>query len=1301
MIKNITIGLFLFITATFAFVWFTFRQYTLQEIQYKKNATLLDRKNHTDGFIPGPARLVSRRDRSRPVPTGNEPTRSAQEKLTQSDHENELNEEGELPKEQTIREALDLEKLRTQDVALGYVPYERKALAIQQTLIKQQALLRRPDSALANDVRKLHWTSQGPYQTGGRTRAILVDLNDATRKTVIIGGIDGGIWMTSDITATNPVWKINNDWMQSLSIGALAQDPVQKNVMYAGTGDGDGTDARGVGIFKSIDDGATWNLLPATSGGSFNTTMEILVTPDSGIVYAATFAGMYKSKDQGNSWYKVLGSGSAYGFATDNFYNIQRGSDGVLFAATASGLYKSALNGEVKTWEKVSANPGFPTDFSRIQMAVASASPNIVYVFGSEGGKASAVYKTLDAGVTWQNMGKLVWQDGCSGSSNGTDITRTQAWYDLTLTVAPNNPNVIYLGGVDLFRSLDGGSTWSQITSWDGGGCRPYNHADQHGFIFEPDNPAVAYSGNDGGIFRIENANGAAPTFKAKNSGYVSTQFYAAAIHPDSNNNYFIAGAQDNGTRIVAPGSDRQVIGGDGFLCFIDQNNPNIQIGSIYYGQFAVSKDGGKSFSGGTKTNGHFLTPADYDPKTKILYAQSLTAGVNLWRFNVVDNTVNRGTFDNFTSTDVGLIRVDPNVANRVYIGSNKGVLLRANDAEIGNMIHVEQIGNFGGYISSIDIQNGDSSHLLVTISNYGQPNNIYESRDAGKTWRGCSGKKIADNLPDMPVRWGMFNPLNASQALIATETGVWSTALLNGDSTIWSPPVPGRGSPIVRVEMLHYRSSDKSLLAATFGRGLWTSNSLAAPAAVAAFDQITYTEAPVNFNGERSKAADTYRWNYGDGGTDNNENSIHSFAAPGVYSVSLTVNDSIVTSGNIKVLPSLGVPYTPDVAGYEGDFEKGDTHFGVNTVNSAGSSFERGVSTVNGKDGTHGGKNAYAVAPGDQAYKPGTLTELYTPNFDLSVRKLYALGFWAKFITKQGYDGFNVEYSFDKGISWNQLGSKDIPNWYNYRNDALQSGAFPIGASYFSGDNNEWTQFKFNISGLGGHKDVAFRFVFRSDHTTGLAGLAIDDVEVIEYDADPKTKIIALNGAFSKLPKDNGVVINLNWTTQPEFYATHFVVEQSLTGGNNFDSIATVKAQGVLSVDPIDYSIKTGGYKDVYFFRIKSISKDSTSGYQYVFYSPIVVVKRNPDAAVAINAVFPNPFKAQINISFTDDVTEVAQFQLFDALGRLILEKNQSAPGFYYELATGDLSAGNYFLKIKIGNTILKTIHLTSGDFK
>jgi hypothetical protein len=1199
------------------------------------------------------------------------------------------------PKAERINEAIEMEKERTLDPTLGYVPRERKLIALEQTLRRQQTLAQNGTFA-RGALSRARWTNRGPNNVGGRSRAILVDISDSTRKTVFVASATGGLWKTTDITAVKPVWKLVDDWSAALAISSIVQDLNNPKIMYLGTGDVAAGDAPGKGVMKSTDGGTTWTLLAATTTGGFNKCSALSINPANGDVFVSTIDnGLHRSSDAGATWNKVLGSGVA-GFAANTTWRVQQVGN-TIFAATSNNVYKSTSNGDVGSWTSLSTiNNGFPTGLSRMEMAVAPSNANIIYLVGNQNGIGSAVYTTIDGGANWRATPRLSWRDG-GGAASIADFTRGQAWYDLSLAVSPTNPNVAYVGGVDLFRTVDGGSSWSQVSSWTGANY-PYVHADHHGFTFEPGNGSVGYVGCDGGLFRVTNAE-TNFAYSGKNDNYITTLLYSCAIHPTAGTNYYLAGAQDNGSHQISTGGvapSRSVLGGDGFYCFINQNNPNYQIVSLYNGAFSLSTNAGSSFSGGTNSRGKFLTPCDLDNATNIFYAQSNAN--DLWRWNLATNQavavdVSNVALSNGTSSVVSHIGSDPNMPNRIYVGTTGGQLYRIDDAHNGTSLTAVAVGGgFGGNVSSIDVQRGNANHLLLTVSSYGARNSIWESRDAGNTWIGSEGINIANNLPDMPVRWGIFNPNNANQAMIATDFGVWTTENLNGDNTTWLPPFVGRGTPLVRTDMLRLRQSDKIVVAATYGRGLWTTGVFSTPSVAANYPQVGYKNGAVEFKGENSNSAETFLWNFGDTKTDTLENTTHAYANIGTYNVSLKINNdnSLISNGSVKILPDLNTPYKASTNGYQGNFDGADTDFGVNHV--SGSKFERGKSTINGKDGTHSGANAYVVGLNESSVQPNTTTMLYLPNYNFSQPGIYELSFWAKYITQNGYDGFNIEYSYDKGLNWVQLGTSNDANWYNSRVVPDGSG-FLTNQNYFTGSNNEWTKFKLNVSRFAGRSNVAFRVVFKSGATSPLAGMAIDDFEIGKYEGDSKTQLVELTGGFAR----SGVSIDINWATLPEYYAQTFVLEMS-ENGFKFDSIANVPATGFLSIDKQSYTRNVGGaVRDLYYFRIKSTNKDVASNYNYTFYSPILIVKRDGLLGLEVNKVSPNPFIDRLAISFTDVVGKPVQFRLLDAAGRVVIDETVDVAGVSHILQTGRLAQGMYLLNVKIEGKDAQTVKVMS----
>ena len=1169
----------------------------------------------------------------------------------------------------SIKGALEDNFERTKDPALGYPPTERLAAALAYAQRLQAEMLTEQKSL--SGLASARWRERGPNNRGGRTRAILIDQNDPTRRTIWAGSVAGGLWKCNDITADPPVWEILDDYLENMAIGALAQDPVNPQIIYMGTGEGfNNLDAvRGRGIFKTEDGGNTWEVLASTLTTTFRFTRDLFVHPITRDVYAATAQGMFRSQNEGESWTRVLGIPA--NLANGNIYDIQYAeSTGMIFASNSNSVWRSP-DGNPNTWQNIGTPAsGFPDGLSRVEMSVSRTNPNLIYVIGNLGGGASNVYMTNNGGQTWLQRAR-------PNNANGSEFTNGQAWYDLEIAVDPFNPDHVIAGGVRIMRSLNGGATWTFFAD--------NMHVDHHKFVFDPQQQGVIYFGNDGGIYRSQN--GSAPTVDNKNLGYNVTQFYACALHPEAGSNYMLGGTQDNNSlQLNAPGitSARNVRGGDGMFCHIDQINPSIQMVSSQFARYSISTNGGQTWTNAVNLEGRFVSPSDYDSESKIMYSQTNAEGADFYRWNLLTGDTELARIGTFT-VNISAITVDPNVPNRVYFGAfSNGRIFRVDNAHTGEVVTGVALSPLTGTVSSIDIERGNPDHMLATVSNYGVPS-VFETFNGGQSWTNVDG-----NLPDMPIRWGIFNPANNRQAMIATEAGVWATEFLDGSNTMWFPPMPGQGTPLVRTDMLRVRQSDRTVLAATHGRGLYTSTVFSEPSARAIIPPIAYQNANIRFLGEISANADSYFWEFGDGNTSTAENPEHTFSAPGEYEVTLTVNEEFTTTSSIQVLPDRPLPYQPGQAAYGGDFEGFSEQYAVQTLN--GSAFERGKSNIPRKDGTRSGENAFVLGIEETFYQANTHTMLYLPSFDFSQPTLYDFSFWGKWEIHNGFDGFRVEYSTDKGSTWEPLGNEVLPTWYNYRNSNLTGASFPDGSAYFTGNRINWTEYKLNVSFLAGNRDVAFRFVFRSDGIGNHTGLAIDDVKITRFEGEVVTKLINFSGAFP-----NGTDIRLDWNTLPEYYCRTFEVERSING-RDFERIATVPATGVLSADPQAYSHTSLGQRPLYFFRLKVINENEPTGYNFEFYSPVIVMQRRT-AETLVNRVFPSPFGSAVGVTFNGIVEEVVEYDLFDIAGRLVLRGKTAGPGAYLEIDTGErLAKGVYVLRLRIGDNAQETFKIAGG---
>lgn len=729
-------------------------------------------------------------------------------------------------KEQLVEFAFQQEFDKTRDLSTNVVPSERLKIA-------RDVAAQKLSSSRFAPIPGITWEERGPNNVGGRTRAIMYDLNDAPNyNTVFAGGVGGGLWRTTDINAANPNWTPINDFWENIAISAIAQDPANPNDIYVGTGEAWlNLDAqRGNGIWKSTDGGATFNQLPSTDNANFYYINKIVVS--NGAILAAirsgSFAngGIYRSTDGGASWTRTLSSGGGGSIASD----IEVAANGDLYAgmglAYTDGIYKSTDNGQ--NWTKVfDSDAG--TNEQRIELATAPSDANVVYaLFEADG--VPPIRKTTNGGATWTDMTTPQWYDqNCSSLS--ADWTRTQDWYDLIAIVDPTDANDVYIGGVDLFKSTDGANNWTQISHWyQSNGCGyPANrvvHADQHSMAVNPGDNGEVLFGHDGGVSLSTNADAANPanmTFASKSGNYNVTQFYACATSNEAGGNRFLAGAQDNGShRYLSTGmnSTTEVTGGDGAFCHIDQDNPNIQITSYVYNNYYITTNawGGGTQSANLGNTGRFINPTDYDSDANILYGAEAANTYSYIRNVGSGNNTGTTTVGTFGGT-VSAVMVSPNTANRVFFGVSGGNVVRVDNANTNSptatLIGGTGSGFPGGYVSCVAVERGDDDHLLVTFSNYGA-NSVWETTNGGTSWTSVEG-----DLPDMPVRWAEFNPNNSDQAIIGTELGVWTTDNLNGGSTSWGPSNANLAN--TRIDMLQFRPSDNLLLAATHGRGLFT----------------------------------------------------------------------------------------------------------------------------------------------------------------------------------------------------------------------------------------------------------------------------------------------------------------------------------------------------------------------------------------------------------------------------------------------------------------------------------------------
>jgi PKD repeat protein len=1180
-----------------------------------------------------------------------------------------LTPKGKVPKRDRMDMAWQHEFDITRDPNTMTVPRERLMAAYEYTRTLQQSANR-----MAGALTDITWTERGPMNVSGRTRSLVISSLDPSGQTVFAAGVGGGIWKTTNISSSTPDWVPVNDFFANIAITTIAQDPSDGQIIYFGTGEGwSNADAiRGDGIWKSTDGGTTFTQMAGTANNSsYHYVNKVVVHPTTGDLYAATNSGLFRFVQATSTWSKVLGNGS--GSAINSMADVEIAADGAIIASTgagfagADGVYRST-SGNLSSFTKLnSGTNGFPTSgFYRIELACAPSNAAVIYalVHSSASDGLLNIYKSTDTGANWTTCTKP--SDADPGIAN--DITRGQAWYDLSIAVDPGNSNTLIVGGIDLFKSTTGGNNWQQLTHWYGGFGFQNVHADQHAVVYR--NSSEIYFTNDGGIYRSING-GTTITFAGTN--FNVTQYYACAIHPALGSNKHLAGSQDNGSQQYStPGINNtvEVTGGDGAYCHIDQQNESLQFTSYVYNNYYRSTDGGGTFTSiRSNNNGSFINPTDFDDSNKVFYG-CYRAGEYTRLLNAGSNT----TWDNiaisaFNAERVSAISCSPITPYRVFFGLRNGRVVRVDNAHTASPTGVLLNGSGTGFpifgsttISCIAIENDDDNHLLVTVSNYGVTS-VWETKNGGANWLAVEG-----NIPDMPVRFALFNPLDSSSAMIATELGVWTTDNLNGASTVWGPSNTGLAN--VRTNMLQIRGSDNIVIAATHGRGLYSTDYFSpAYAEFVADHMVAYTNKPIQFT-DGSVKANSWSWNFGDATSSTLKNPVKSYANPGVYTVTLQINGNAglvkTRTSYITVLPNRGTPYTPSNGG---SFDTNANDFAGEYI--GGTKWQRGSSAVANKNGTRSGSFAW-VTNLTGNYSDNTQAVLYTPNFYCMAPGTYTLKFYRKNKFEIGYDGYRVEYSLNKGDTWNILGTNG-GSWYDYANPGTTS--FPAGEPYFNSDNlTNFVLAQLDVSFLAGNANVAFRFVFRSDELFVEAGVAIDDFELI---GPNNTQLPVSLGSFTGRRKvaDNF----LSWNTFSEVDNKGFYLERSFDGFK-FEPITFINGAGTTSVlqeyNYTDRNILSGKT----YYRLLQVDFDG----DYAYSRTIALSGNAPsDAWVRL---FPVPVHSTLNLLFTDVPEEEVVVTIYDASGALKYRDKLAVSGAGISIPVEDknMSQGAYVLSIE-----------------
>jgi len=796
--------------------------------------------------------------------------------------------------------------LMLHDPNTGTIPTERILDALE---IAEE---KRTSWAYANRMTEVNWSERGPNTIGGRTRALLIDPNDSTKKKLWAAGVSGGLWYTNDITISAPTWsEVDGTW-GNLAVCSISSDPNDANIMYVGTGERMGifsTASRGLGMWKSTDGGGSWTHLTSTE--NFNYVTDIIVRNESGssVVYAgvgghyyegqwhgSANTGLWRSTDGGSTWTQVMdmtANNTPY-----EIMDLDLGSDNRIWAGSRTNVYGDGggdifYSDDGSTWTKASL--GVIGTMNRVILSVAPSDPNTVYamIADSNSRKVGWITKTTDGGANW-----TIYTAGTTDpfpiDANGNVLgdANGQAGYDLSFGVDPNDPNTVFAGELDIFKTTDSGASWTQVTN-SGGSQFANMHVDQHNIKFIDSN-AIIFS-NDGGVYYTADAGA---TVNERNTGYNVSQFYSVALHPDAGSEYVLGGTQDNGTWTISGTgiqSGNQRVGGDGAFTHIDQVDPNYQFTATTYNTIYRSTNGGTNWSlyanhedsaGGD--TGFFINPSTIDGPNKAFY--SAVDASTILRLNSYTTLSDKTLMNVNLGSTASAFKVSPHTNGVLFVGTAGGRVFKITDAHTSTYSATE-IGGSGmsGYVSSIDIGE-DDNQILVAISNYGV-SSVWETIGGG----GANGWiDIEGDLPDMPIRWGLYNKNNFNQVIVATELGTWVSDDVSATNPTWNPSNDGLAN--VRTDMLVRRAADGAMAAGTHGRGMFYSTGFTSTAPLNAAFTPDKTSGvfplTVQFNDRSTGSPTSWSWDFGDGSTSSDQSPSHIYTASGQYDVALTISD-------------------------------------------------------------------------------------------------------------------------------------------------------------------------------------------------------------------------------------------------------------------------------------------------------------------------------------------------------------------------------------------------------------------------
>jgi photosystem II stability/assembly factor-like uncharacterized protein len=684
-------------------------------------------------------------------------------------------------------------------------------------------------AAQRRSLSPLPWVERGPGNIAGRTRGLIVDPDDTSGDTWIIGTVGGGVWKTTDAGAT---WTNLTPDLPDLAASAIAMAGSDHDVLYLGTGESfyNIDTVNGDGMFKSTDRGQSWFPLSSTTGNlDFNNVARIIVDPSNpDIVLAATTTGRYteaihpesqimKSTDGGVTWTQVfveteIGSSDRVKkvqqiLATPGDFDVQYG------AVDEKGILKSTDAGD--TW--VYSNSGI-TDFSgRFELAISPLDPTLLFA-SAEGSDHSELWVSTNAGASWN----ITIGDGYNPNWLGS-----QGWYDNTILCNPDDSSIVYVGGIYLWQLNVNLSTFHRTATF----LTSNVHVDHHNIVVVPTGGTWhLLNSNDGGVGVSASE---ASSWHMPIDGLITTQFYGVDKRPGAS--AYLGGMQDNSTWFSGKNPTGLspwtfAIGGDGYETSWKFDDPLWMIGSSQYNGLARSTDGGVTWQDATNGlddvgggNAPFISKiAKSEDDPNLLFA---VGAQGVWRstdfggsWSLIPLSAPDWSLNSFI--DVKISRANPDVVwAGAYMDDTNGRVHRSTDGGLS----FSPVSNYGpvtmGLISGMATHPTDDQTAYVLFS-YAHRPKILRTTDGGASWEDISGfgtgSVSTNGFPDVAVYDLLVRPDDPNILWAGTEIGLVEST---DNGATWA--LADNGLPSAAIWAM--TQVEDEVVVATHGLGIWS----------------------------------------------------------------------------------------------------------------------------------------------------------------------------------------------------------------------------------------------------------------------------------------------------------------------------------------------------------------------------------------------------------------------------------------------------------------------------------------------